>query len=163
VFVATYIPHILLVGWLAVGYLPQYLEDQGYINGDRGFAILRLVPQLPSDVLPYVALLLSVAAAVLALLWVRQHSVAATVTWLYGTALLITTPAGPWHSLPLAALAVLSGRLEWLAVPVAAYGAALYTEHGIQPGWYAAGAALLVIACGIVRTAVGGPAAAVSR
>jgi hypothetical protein len=163
VFVAGYVPHILIVGWLAAGYLPQYLHDQGYINGDRGYTILRLVPQLPADVVPYVALLLSVAAAVLALLWVRQHSVAATATWLYGTALLITTPAGPWHSLPLAALAVLSGRLEWLAVPIAAYGAALYTEHGIQPGWYAAGAALLVITCGIIRAAVGGPAAGVSR
>jgi hypothetical protein len=162
VFAAGYVPHVLVVGWLAVGYLPQYLKDEGYIDGDRGYAILRLVPQLPSDVLTYVALLLAVAAAVLALLWVRQHSIAATVTWLYGSALLITTPAGPWHSLPLAALAVLSGRLEWLAVPVAAYGAALYTEHGIQAGWYAAGAALIVIACGIVRSAVGG-ANAVSR
>lgn len=163
VFIAGYVPHLLVVGWLAVGYLPQYLKDQGYIDGDRGYDILRLVPQLPSDVLPYVALLLAVAAAVLALLWVRQHSIAATVTWLYGTALLITTPAGPWHSLPLAALAVLSGRLEWLAVPIAAYGAALYTEHGIHPGWYAAGAALLVIACGIVRTAAGATTAAGSR
>ena len=47
VFVAGYVPHVLLVGWLAVGYLPQYLKDQGYIDGDRGYDILRLVPQLP--------------------------------------------------------------------------------------------------------------------
>jgi hypothetical protein len=163
VFAAGFVPHVLLVGWLAAGYLPQYLEDQGYIDGDRGYDILRLVPQLPSDVLPTVALLVAVAAAVLALLWVRQHSTAATLTWLYGTALLITTPAGPWHSLPLAALAVFSGRLEWLAVPIAAYGAALYTEHGIQPGWYAAGAALLVIACGIIRAATGSDAVPQTR
>ncbi len=162
VFAVGYIPHVVLVGWLAAGYLPQYLKDEGYLDGDRGYDILRLAPQIPSDVLPSVALLLAVAAAVLALLWVRQHSVGVTVTWLYGTAILITTPAGPWHSLPLAALAVVSGRLEWLAVPIAAYGALLYTEHGIEPGWYAAGAAVIVVVCGIVRSAVGG-ATAVSR
>jgi hypothetical protein len=163
VFLVGYVPHVLVVGWLAAGYLPQYLEDKGYLDGNNGYAIMHLVPQVPADVRPYVALLLAAAAAVLALVWVRQHSTAATATWLYGAALLITTPAGPWHALPLTALAVLSRRLEWFAVPIAAYATLLYTEHGIDPGWYWGGALVVVIACGVIRTAVSGHSGGIRR
>ncbi len=38
-----------------------------------------------------------------------------------GAAFLVATPVQPWYGVLLAALAVVAGRLEWLAVAAAAY------------------------------------------
>ena len=43
----------------------------------------------------------------------------------------MTTPSYPWYALPLVALAVLSGRYEWLAVAVAGYVA--YAGSRVPP------------------------------
>jgi len=86
-------------------------------------------------------------AIALALLAIHRHGrepIAVTCCWLYGAALLITTPTYPWYGLPLIALAVLAGRFEWLAVPVAAYLAYASFGHELRQGLIHLAAALVV-------------------
>jgi hypothetical protein len=127
-FIASYLPHLAVAGTLVVGFLPGYLAQEGFSDGSSGSAILALV--LPSQALRLVAGLLAVGLALLAIHRHGREPIAVTCCWLYGAALLITTPTYPWYGLPLIALAVLAGRFEWLVVPVAAYLA--YANFGHQ-------------------------------
>ena len=147
--VAAYLPHVLIAGWLAFGYLPGYLGEEGFDNGDGRYAILALV--LPERLRAPVAL--SLAAVLAAAAWHRaqRDEAAVTATWLFGTALLVGTPTYPWYTLPLLGLAVLTGRWEWLAVVVAAHGAyAAYDAPTQVSLWYSA-ALTVVVLIGLVR------------
>ncbi len=98
-----------------IGFLPGYLTQEGFSDGSSRSAILALV--LPPEARQLAAGVLAVSLALLALHQHGREPIAVTCCWLYGAALLITTPTYPWYGLPLIALAVLAGRLEWLAVP----------------------------------------------
>lgn len=121
--VASYAPHVLIVGGLVLGYLPGYLVEEG--GGNRG-GLLRLV--VPESLLTPAMLVAMAAVAVWAVRTTRLDAPQHAALVLFGSLLLVTTPSYPWYSLPLVVLAVLAGRLEWLAVPVAvqvAYAVAL--------------------------------------
>jgi len=113
-----YLPHVLAVGGRVVGFLPAYLDEEGYQGGGR-FALLNLL--LP-DAIATVAGLALLAVVVL---WsVRRADparpwVAAVVV--VGAAFALTTVPYPWYGLLLVALVALDGRAEWLAVAAAAY------------------------------------------
>ena len=121
-FAVSYLPHVLAVGTKVLGYLPGYLDEEGY-DGRGRFAVLRLL--LP-DRLP-VGLAAVLAALVLA-------GVAAAVAWrtdpdrpwdgavvVTGVAVLLAGANYPWYALVLVALVALSGRWEWLPAAAAAY------------------------------------------
>jgi Glycosyltransferase family 87 len=121
-FAVSYVPHLLAVGTKVLGYLPGYLNEEGY-DGSGRFAVLRLL--LPSPV-P-----VEVAAALAALI---LAGVAAAVAWrtdpdrpwdgavvLTGVAVLLAGANYPWYALLLVALIALSGRWEWLPAAAAAY------------------------------------------
>ena len=113
---AAYLPQLLIVGTLVVGYLPGYVLEEG---GRNRSAVLRLV--LPEAAVP-VATVLGLAAVGAWALWSSHPDQPATTgVVLLGTVLLLTTPSYPWYSLPLVALCVMARRLEWLAVAVAGY------------------------------------------
>ncbi|MEV6006458.1 glycosyltransferase family 87 protein [Streptomyces sp. NPDC051976] len=154
VIVLAYLPYVAASGGGVLGYLPGYLQEEGYEPGSvRRFALLRLV--LPDAAAGPVALVSIAAVAV----WVlrrgdplRPWSGALLVT---GTALLLSSPSYYWYALLVVALVALDGRWEWLAVPLA--GLALYTggEMGargdlLQSVAYGA-AALAVVAGAAVR------------
>ncbi|WP_433169323.1 glycosyltransferase 87 family protein [Kribbella sp. CA-247076] len=142
-FTATYLPHVLAVGALVVGFLPGYLGQEGFSDGSSRSAILALV--LPPTARQFVTVL---AAVALALLAIRRHGrepVAITCCWLYGAALLLTTPTYPWYGVPLVALAVLAGRLEWIAVPLASYLAYASFGHDLRQGLIHLAAAVVVV------------------
>jgi hypothetical protein len=83
----------------------------------------------------------------LALLAIHRHErapIAVTCCWLYGAALLLTTPTYPWYGLPLIVLAVLAGRFEWLVVPVAAYLAYAASGHDVRQQLVYLAAAVIV-------------------
>lgn len=144
-FTASYIPHLLAAGTLVVGFLPGYLTQEGFDDGSSRSAILALV--LPPEARQLAAGLLAVSLAVLALHRHGREPIATTCCWLFGAALLITTPTYPWYGLPLIALAVLAGRFEWLVVPVAAYLAYASFGHDQRQGLiYLAAAVIVVIA-----------------
>ncbi|HEY9292259.1 MAG TPA: glycosyltransferase 87 family protein [Microlunatus sp.] len=146
VLLASYLPHLITVGSLVIGYLPGYLQEEGF-DGSSRFALLIFLPE-PAR-LP-VALMLSVSLAVLAVLRSRREPAVITCCWLYGAAFLVATPAYPWYLLPVMVLAILARRLEWLALWPAAYIAFLYGYPlALQTAGYAA--ALLVVLIAAAR------------
>jgi hypothetical protein len=148
-FVATYLPHVAVAGTLVVGFLPGYLAQEGLSDGSSGSAILALV--LPPGARQLLAALLAVGLALLAIHRHGREPIAVTCCWLYGAALLITTPSYPWYGLPLIALAVLAGRFEWLVVPVAAYLAYASFGHQTRQGLIHLLAAVIVITAVTLR------------
>jgi hypothetical protein len=142
-FVASYIPHLIAAGALVVGFLPGYLSQEGFDDGSSRSAILALV--LPPEARQLAAGLLAVTLAVLALHRHGREPIAVTCCWLYGAALLITTPTYPWYGLPLIALAVLADRFEWLVVPVAAYLAYASFGHDQRQGLIYTAALVIVV------------------
>ena len=151
---AGYLPHVLVARWLAFGYLPGYLGEEGFDTGDSRYAVLALV--VPDGLRAPVAVLAGLVLAVVA--WRRGRSdPAPTATWLFGAALLIATPTYPWYTLPLLGLAVLTARWEWLAVVVASYaGYAAYT-HPTRVSLYYTAAAVVVLAVTALRVRAATP------
>ncbi len=146
---ASYLPHILAAGTLVVGFLPGYLTQEGFSDGSSRSAILALV--LPPEARQLAAGLLAVTLAVLALYRHDREPIAVTCCWLYGAALLLTTPTYPWYGLPLIALAVLANRFEWLVVPAAAYLAYGSFGHDHRQGLIYLAAAFVVLSALTLR------------
>ena len=119
---------MLAVGAGVLGYLPGYLHEEGYADGQR-FALLTLVlPTGPAAVVA-VAILAAVAVAVA---WRRDPDRpwlgAATMV---GTALLVTSPSYPWYALLLVVLVGARRAGRWLAVAAAGYLAQYAHELGL--------------------------------
>jgi hypothetical protein len=149
--IASYLPYLATAGTLVLGFLPGYLTQEGFSDGSRS-SILGLV--LPPDQRRMVAVVLAIGLALLAVARSGREPVAVTCCWLYGAALLITTPTYPWYSLPLIALAVLAWRIEWLAVPLATYLAYASSGHDIRQGLIFLVAAVIVVSA-LVRRSTG--------
>jgi hypothetical protein len=147
---ATYVPHVLAAGTLVLGFLPGYLNEEGFDDGHGRYAVLGLF--LPADARKPAALAVGVALVALALWRANLERPQDTAVWLFGGALLIGTPGYPWYCLPLVVLAVLAGRFEWLAVAAAVYPVyALYRVPHL-PGYAYGLAGLVVLATALVRT-----------
>ncbi|MER7250715.1 glycosyltransferase 87 family protein [Kribbella sp. NPDC000426] len=148
-FIATYVPHVLAVGTLVLGFLPGYLNQEGFEDGSSRSAILALL--LPPEARQVVAALLALALAVLAFYRTKRDPLALTCCWLYGAALLIATPTYPWYGLPLLALAALAHRPEWIAVPIASYLAYASFGHDTRQGLSYLVAAVIVVSAITIR------------
>jgi hypothetical protein len=147
-FALTYLPHLIAVGSKVVGFLPGYLQQEGYDDGSR-FALIGIVIHgKPASVIA-VAVLAATALAVYRRADPDRPWRGALV--LTGTALLVTTPLYPWYAIPVCALVVLDGRIEWLAVA----GANFLASLTLAAGWsgtasvrFGYGAALLTVVVG---------------
>lgn len=146
--VAGYVPHVLAVGALVLGYLPGYLAEEGYDSGGR-FALLSW---LPADVRPIAALGIGASLAVLAFARSGRDPVPVTCCWLFGASLLVATPVYPWYVLPLAVLVIMSQRWEWLAVWAAAYVAFVF-DHSMSAQVAAYGSAFVMVVFATLRRA----------
>lgn len=117
----VYLPHLLAVGTQVLGFLPDYLQEEGY-SGTRRWVLLRSV--LPDVLAPVVGIgILGAVSAHVALHGDDRQpwDGAALVT---GSAFLLAGPPYPWYALQLLALAALARRPEWVAV-----GAAMYVVY----------------------------------
>ncbi|NIK58641.1 glycosyltransferase 87 family protein [Kribbella shirazensis] len=148
-FVASYVPHVLAVGILVLGFLPGYLNQEGFEDGSSRSAILALL--LPPEARQLVAAVLAIALAALAFHRSGRDPIALTCCWLYGAALLIATPTYPWYGLPLIALAALARRPEWIAVPLASYLAYGSFGHDTRQGLIYLTAAVVVVSAVTLR------------
>ncbi|MFF3905846.1 glycosyltransferase family 87 protein [Streptomyces sp. NPDC001848] len=127
----AYLPYVTASGTGVLGYLPGYLQEEGYEPGDvRRFALLRLL--LPDTAAEVAAVVLLALTALY--VWRRGDPAR---PWrgallLTGSTLLVVSPDYPWYSLLLIALVALDGRWEWLTVTLA--GTVLYLAGRLLPG-----------------------------
>jgi hypothetical protein len=115
-FTAVYVPHVIAVGSKVIGFLPGYLQQEGYDNGNRSALLDLVVPDKFST--PLAAVIVAIAA------YIGYRTADPDRPWqagtvVAGTALLATTPGYQWYSILLVALIALGGRAEWLAVAAA--------------------------------------------
>ena len=120
-FTAVYIPHVLAVGGKVIGFLPGYLQQEGYDNGTR-FGIIGLFASGKLAIALAVLILAAVALAVLRFTDPDRPWQGALV--MTAAALAVTTPRYEWYALLLVMLVALDGRPEWLAFAAGAYYAA---------------------------------------
>jgi hypothetical protein len=120
-FVVVYIPHLLAVGGKVIGFLPGYLQQEGYTNGTR-FGIIGLMYAGKLALAMAVLILAAVAFAVLQFSDPDRPWQGALV--MTAAALAVTTPRYQWYALLLVMLVALDGRPEWLAFAAGAYYAA---------------------------------------
>ena len=131
--VLSYVPHVLAAGTDVVGYLPGYLNEEGYNSGSRLLLLGAVLPH-PVDTIVGVALV----AATALWCWRRSDPDAPerTAVTLVGVAFLVTTPTYGWYAGLLLALIVRSRRLEWLPVALAPSFVYLVGLEVSQAGWY---------------------------
>jgi alpha-1,2-mannosyltransferase len=115
-FLALYIPYILGSGIGVLGYLPGYLTEEGYSTGTRFILVSMLVPGTGALVVAAI-----LVAATGALVWWKSDPYNPWIgqVVMIGTTLLIVTPRYPWYALLLVPMIAMTGRWEWLAVPLA--------------------------------------------
>ena len=147
--VAVYLPHIALSGGRVLGYLPGYLNEEGYDDGTRS-ALVSIVA--PGSAATPVAALLLLAVAVVVLLrtdpadpWVGQVVV-------IGAALLLTSPRYSWYALLLVPFVAMSGRWEWFALPLVLIEKQFGTPLGLFRAELAAVLVLVVVAALVRRS-----------
>lgn len=119
--VVVYVPHVLAVGGKVLGFLPAYLQQNGYDDGSR-FAVIGLFVQGKLATVLAVLVLAGVGLAVLRFSDPDRPWRSAVV--MTGAALAVTTPLYQWYAILLVMLVVLDGRPEWLAFPAGGYLAA---------------------------------------
>jgi hypothetical protein len=115
-FLLLYVPYVLTTGIGVLGYLPGYLTEEGYQDGTR-FALVSLFASGETAIIVAGILLAAVAALTVwktdpARPWLGQ-------LLMIGSTLVILSPRYPWYALLLVPFVALSGRWEWLAVPLA--------------------------------------------
>ncbi|MGQ0624990.1 MAG: glycosyltransferase 87 family protein [Sporichthyaceae bacterium] len=145
-FALSYLPHVLAVGSDVLGYLPGYLDEEGY-SGAQRFGLVRLV--VPDQLAP--AAVVVIGAGLAALVW-RQgcsHVSAPDALLLTGTAFLLVGPSQPWYAVLLVALVALADRPQWLAVAAAGYpvyqAGHLGVDNALMQQWAYGSAAVLVV------------------
>ena len=115
-FALLYVPYVIATGIGVLGYLPGYLSEEGYQDGSR-FALVSLVTPGASAVI--VAGLILAIVAVLVILKTDQNQPWVGQLVMIGATLLVLSPRYPWYALLLLPFVALSGRWEWLLVPMA--------------------------------------------
>jgi hypothetical protein len=115
-FVVLYIPYVATTGLGVLGYLPGYLTEEGYNDGRR-FALIGYVAQgTPALV---IAVLLLIAVTVLVIVFSDPSRPWLGQLVMIGAALVIVSPRYPWYGLLLIPFVVMSGRWEWMLIPLA--------------------------------------------
>lgn len=116
VFALLYVPYVIASGIGVLGYLPGYLTEEGYVSGTRFILISLIAPGTPALIIA--AVLIAIVAA---LTWWKSDP---DDPWLaqllmIGSVLLIVSPRYPWYALLLVPMIAMTGRWEWMAVPLA--------------------------------------------
>jgi glycosyl transferase family 87 len=112
----VYLPHLLAVGGGVIGFLPGYLEEQGYGSGRR-FQLLSII--VPGRWATLVAATVLAAVAVVVLRGTDPDQPWRGALAMTGAALAVTTPPFAWYAALLVVLVAIDGRAEWLALAAA--------------------------------------------
>jgi hypothetical protein len=124
----VYLPHVVAVGAGVLGYLPGYLQEEGYTSGGR-FALLTMV--VPAEWASVLAVVILFIVGLLVMRHTDPQRPWRSAVVMTGAALAVTTPGYPWYAVLLVVLVAFDGRAEWLGLAAAGY-LALYAQ---DLGW----------------------------
>ncbi|MEO6116926.1 MAG: glycosyltransferase family 87 protein [Pseudolysinimonas sp.] len=113
-FAVLYVPYVATTGVAVLGYLPGYLNEEGYDDGSR-FVLLTTL--LPGPIALVVAGGMLAAIAVLVIVFSDPERPWVGQVVMIGATLIIASPRYPWYALLLLPFIAMSGRWEWLTVP----------------------------------------------
>jgi alpha-1,2-mannosyltransferase len=116
VFALLYVPYVIADGIKVIGYLPGYLAEEGYESGSRFILVSPFAPGVLSTVIVGIVVL-----ATGVLVWRKTDPANPWIGQLamIGVTLLIVSPRYPWYALLLIPMIAMTGRWEWMAVPLA--------------------------------------------
>jgi hypothetical protein len=117
-FTIVYIPHLIAVGSKVIGFLPGYLQQEGYDNGTR-FGIIGLVAGGRAAIA--IAVLVLGVTGLLVLRFADPDRPWRGAVVMTAAALAVATPHYQWYALLLVMLVALDGRPEWLAFAAGGY------------------------------------------
>ncbi|HEY1626222.1 MAG TPA: glycosyltransferase family 87 protein [Streptosporangiaceae bacterium] len=117
-FAVVYMPHLIAVGSKVIGFLPGYLQQEGYVSGTR-FGIIDLVAGGKAAIVIAIAVLAAVGLLVVRFADPDRPWRGAVV--MTAAALAVATPHYQWYALLLVMLVALDGRPEWLAFAAGGY------------------------------------------
>ncbi|CAN5243241.1 hypothetical protein BH11ACT2_BH11ACT2_19440 [soil metagenome] len=145
-FALLYLPYVIVSGVRVIGFLPGYLGEEGYNSGKRFILFTAL---LPGPVATGAAALVILVTAVL--VWLRANP---ADPWLgevvlIGVVLITVSPRYAWYALLLVPMIAMTGRWEWLAVPLA------LTERLLVPSVEVGRISMVVAIVAIVAVSVG--------
>jgi hypothetical protein len=147
-FGALYVPYVLSTGIKVLGYLPGYLNEEGYDAGTR-YALVSLVAH-GKGASAVVGILLVVAAIIAWRLADPARPWSAEV-FMIGVTFLLITPRYPWYALLLIPFIVLSERWEWLGVGLAITIRQLHPSvHDYR--WTLLAAIVVILVVTLIRT-----------
>lgn len=122
-----YLPYVLASGPQVLGYLPGYLNEEGYASGMRS-ALLATV--LPAPFVTAAVVLLLGAVVVIVTVRSRPDDPFVAQLIVVGAALLLASPRYGWYGLLLVPFIALTGRWEWFAVALVL----TFSQLGGAPG-----------------------------
>lgn len=156
----AYLP-FLGVGTRVLGYLPGYLEEEGFESGSRFYLLRVLGAESPAALLTYELLAAAILAGLALAVWRRRGGEPESIALLLVVGLALATPAYPWYALlPLALLPLAGPRVLAAGSFLAASAFLLYVQQK-APGnpvwplhvvWGGTSLALVVAALSRVRT-----------
>jgi len=146
-FTVVYFPHVLRVGGKVIGFLPGYLQQEGYTKGTR-FGIIGLFVTGWLSIVVATLILAAVAFAVLQ--FSDPDRPWRGALYMTAAALAVATPHYQWYSLLLVMLVALDGRPEWLAFAAGGYYATQPYLGRYTPPWRLVDAVAYGVPCVVV-------------
>jgi hypothetical protein len=146
-FTVVYIPHVLQVGGKVIGFLPGYLQQEGYTKGTR-FGIIGLFVTGWLSIVVATLILTAVTLAVLQ--FCDPDRPWRGALYMTAAALAVATPHYQWYSLLLVMLVALDGRPEWLAFAAGGYYSAQPDLGRYTPPWRLVDAIAYGVPCAVV-------------
>jgi hypothetical protein len=162
--VVVYVPHVIAVGSRVLGFLPGYLQQEGYTSGTR-FGLLDVV--FKDKVASGLAVLIIAGTAYLVFRYSDPGRPWHGALIMTGVALAVATPLYQWYALLLVMLVVLDGQPEWLGLAAGGYVFAEPLRGPLalpNPEALGYGAGLAVVLAGVfIRYRLGRPSQPVYR
>jgi len=146
-FGVLYVPYVATTGVGVLGYLPGYLNEEGYDSGGRFVLLTALLPG-PAALVVAAVLLVGIAGLVIAFSDPSRPWAGQVV--MIGATLIIASPRYPWYALLLLPFIAMSGRWEWLAVPFVLALHVVAPQHATFR-WTLLAAILLIAVVSVLR------------
>ncbi|MEP6843052.1 MAG: glycosyltransferase family 87 protein, partial [Pseudolysinimonas sp.] len=146
-FAVLYIPYVATTGVAVLGYLPGYLNEEGYDDGSRFVLLTTLLPG-PAALVVAGDLLAAIAVLVIVFSDPEQPWVGQVV--MIGATLIIASPRYPWYALLLLPFIAMSGRWEWVAVPFVLALHVIAPQH-VTFRWTLLAAVVVIAAVSLLR------------